>query len=243
MANFKINTSKQLAAAADYLDCLTLSEQRTFSILASYANLRNDIHCFPAYTTIAKAANKSLRTIKYHIAKLAKLGLVLVSNARGYYANSGKWAQKTNRYVFDIDRVLELIKVKETQLTKLSKSKLHSDPALDEQTISLTDTKDIRSSHADPVSEISREEKLLAEAKEQLNKLKQVRIFKNKQEAWASKGRRYFCNTTGGLFVHKSHIDKPWLCLGFVVGSQAHSDVLYYVREIETAIKLLSTHV
>lgn len=226
LSAFQILTSKQLCASSQYITDLTRKERHTFACLAEYANLRNADHCFVKYSTLALKAQKSLSTVKRHIAKFKKLGLLKVRNKRVYSADLGFYVQAANRYVFNVANIIKSISSKCKKVKLLSrKMTLSSDTHITNNTLTNTNI------DLDSVSTIQ------SEAKAVYQRLSTAARFKDFKTAWVNRGKRYIDEVTGGIFIHSSHKTKPSMLIGYILGSPAHQNAELMMKECQKILK------
>lgn len=226
LSAFQILTSKQLCASSQYITDLTRKERHTFACLSSYADLRNADHCFVKYSTLALKAQKSLSTVKRHVAKFRKLGLLKVRNKRVYSADCGFYVQAANRYVFNVANIIKSISSKCKKVKLLSKKMtLSSDTHITNNTLTNTNI------DLDPLSS----NKLEAEAKASL--LMKLITFKNIKEAWNQRGKRYVDKKSGGIFIHSSHVNNPEKMIGYVNNTPAADYVYNMLIECQKILK------
>ena len=222
---FQILTSKQLRASSEYLTTITRKERHTFACLASYANLRKADHCFVKYSTLAIKAKKSLSTVKRHIAKFKRLGLLNVRNKRVYNSDAGFFVQSANRYVFNVANIIKSISAKCKKVKVVSrKMTLSYDTQL--TTTSLTNT----NIDLDPLSKIKEE------AKAAYQRLSSAITFKDFKDAWQNRGKRYIDKESGGIFIHSSHKTKPSSMIGYILGSPSHEMYELMMKECQKAL-------
>ena len=247
-SSFQINTSKQLSASSAYLCCLNKGERKTFAALAKHANLRNDVHCFVKYITLAAKVCLSLRSVKAHVKKFFELGLITKIKSWAWDKRRENTKQNPNKYIFNVDRILELISTKETFKEHAITTQKHSFSALSNCThkeLLLTDTPltdikedltnvDSNSSSFKNAEQQNDSETIKSDsnyAHQLATQLINAKIYSTKMSAWLSRGRRYYNNADGGMYIHKSYVGDPRGLIGFVKCSIAH-DLAYETIKI-----------
>ncbi|WP_419208010.1 helix-turn-helix domain-containing protein (plasmid) [Photobacterium leiognathi subsp. mandapamensis] len=259
-SNFKIHTSKQLSASSAYLCCLNKGERKTFAALAKHANLRNDVHCFIKQCTLAEKVSLSLRTVKSHIKKFFELGLITKIKSWSWDKKRENTKQNPNKYIFNIDRIIELISTKETFRKERVTTKICTFSALSDCThkdLSLTDTsltntkdqkKDLTNVDSDSfcfekdkknISDMIQQDR--KDANQLLSQLLNAKKYSNKATAWLWRGRRYYNNADGGMYIHKSYAGNPRGLLGFVHKSPAAELVHDTIIEIQAYLVNLNS--
>lgn len=240
MTNFTINTSKQLAAASISIP-LTDNIQLTYKALAKYANFSNkSFSCYPKYQTLADQVGFDRTTVIKHVKQLVAIGVL--RKADNYYIcpRTGQRRQTSNTYEFQLDvihhfcdefargvrRIYRFVKGVLTEKVKI-KSPLSCTTA--KQVIE----KQINIRSSDKSDPIANDSKMI----ERLVKAEQ---FSDPKKAFKNRGKRWFCNDDGGLYIHKRYIGQPKGLIGFVKGSVAHQLALETVamwRDYEDYIK------
>ncbi|WP_419208229.1 helix-turn-helix domain-containing protein (plasmid) [Photobacterium leiognathi subsp. mandapamensis] len=261
-SNFQINTSKQLSASSAYLCCLNKGERKTFAALAKHANLRNDVHCFIKQATLAEKVSLSLRTVKSHIKKFYELGLITKIKSWSWDKKRENTKQNPNKYIFNIDRILELISTKETFRKERVTAKKCTFSALSNCThkdLSLTNTKDQKKDLTNVDSDsfcFEKDNKNIPDVTQQdrndanhlLSQLLNAKNYNNKTIAWLLRGGRYYNNADGGMYIHKSYVGNPRGLIGFVQKSPAaelaHDTIIEiqsYLNSLEDSVKTIVT--
>ena len=222
MSNFTINTSKQLAAASISIP-LTDNVQLTYKALAQFADFsRKTFSCYPKYETLAAEAGFDRSTVIKHVKQLVAIGVL--RKADNYYIcpKTGQRRQTSNTYIFQMDvirhfcsefangvrRIYRFVKGVLTEKVKIKTPLSYSTPkqVIDKQI-------NIRSS--DKPDPISNDEKMI-------ERLINAVQFSDSKQAFKNRGKRWFNNDDGGLYIHKRYLGQPKGLVGFVIGSVAH---------------------
>lgn len=236
-SSFQIVTSKQLQAAALSLNTSD-SIRETFKALASFCDFTKGTHTSrPSYTTLCKITGKCKRTMIRHIQALIDLGVISVQHMGYICPRTLQRRQTNNIYWFNLSKIHEYCRAISNGIKsvttficgKIMKCHSHKSPEINKQ---LNQKQINRSNAVDPsLSDEKKEANLL------LNQLKNAIVCNSKEDAWQNRGRRYFSNLDGGLYIHKSQVNDPRALIGFVKNSPAHKLALDTIKFIESLIK------
>jgi|GEM_PF-2609544 len=233
---FQIVTSKQLQATALALNTSD-SVRETYSALASFCDFKKGTHTArPSYATLCEKTGKCKRTMIRHIQALVELGVISVQHMGYICPRTLQRRQTNNIYHFNLTKIRGYCRALSAGVKSVAKfvygkiTSCHSHKSL-EINKQINQKQTNRSSDADPC--LSNDVK---EAKSLLMQLKNALVCKDKNEAWTKRGRRYFSNDDGGLYIHRTRVNDPRGLVGFVKNSPAHQFALDVMGSCEDYI-------
>lgn len=105
MAGNVVKHSNKLAALCQFIPEID-SVRNTAAMLASFANNKSgNWACFPKIDTLIERVGLSKRTIKYHLKKLAEIGVIAIKRRFKLCPKTGQNRQTSNLYTFNVKKL------------------------------------------------------------------------------------------------------------------------------------------
>lgn len=247
LSNYQVNTSKQLATTAKFLN-VHGSVQKTFTAISSFINMHKDDESFLSCTvkvdTLAKKRGVSVRTILRHTKTLAEKGIIVVitNSSRN---NAGLPERLPNSYLVMPDVIDSLIgdykaRMKIVKDKTLKRIKDIRDKALaviakrkENATVSTTSVLDDDSVTLSPNFNEQDNEPVSAEAELSLddaiisihNDFAKYAIYENRDHAFLTLPKSHFIDTNKGIVYNVLNKNERTIA-GFIKGSDGYYSLL-----------------
>lgn len=247
LSNYQVNTSKQLATTAKFLN-VHANVQKTFTAISSFINMHKDDESFLSCTvkvdTLAKKRGVSVRTILRHTKTLAEKGIIVVitNSSRN---NAGLPERLPNSYLVMPDVIDSLIgdymaRVKIVKEKTLKRIKDIRDKALaviakrkENATVSTTSVLDDDSVTLS--QECNKQDKELVPAEPELslddaiisihNDFAKYAIYENRDHAFLTLPKSHFIDTNNGIVYNVLNKNERNIA-GFIKGSDGYYSLL-----------------
>ncbi|PSU22047.1 hypothetical protein CTM97_15655 [Photobacterium phosphoreum] len=245
LSNYQVNTSKQLATTAKFLN-VHANVQKTFTAISSFINMhRNDesyLSCTVKVDTLAKKRGVSVRTILRHTKTLSEKGIIVVitNSSRN---NVGLPERLPNSYLVMPDVIDSLVgdymaRVKIAKEKTLKRIKDIRDKALaviakrkENVTVSTTSALDIDSVTLSP--KIDKQDNVQAQAELSLddaiisihNDFAKYAIYENRDHAFLTLPKSHFIDTNNGIVYNVINKNERNIT-GFIKGCDGYYSLL-----------------
>lgn len=245
LSNYQVNTSKQLATTAKFLN-VHANVQKTFTAISSFINMhRNDesyLSCTVKVDTLAKKRGVSVRTILRHTKTLSEKGIIVVitNSSRN---NVGLPERLPNSYLVMPDVIDSLVgdymaRVKIAKEKTLKRIKDIRDKALaviakrkENVTVSTTSALDIDFVTLSP--KIDKQDNVQAQAELSLddaiisihNDFAKYAIYENRDHAFLTLPKSHFIDTNNGIVYNVINKNERNIT-GFIKGCDGYYSLL-----------------
>ena len=247
LSNYQVNTSKQLATTAKFLN-VHGNVQKTFTAISSFINMHKDDESFLSCTvkvdTLAKKRGVSVRTILRHTKTLAEKGIIVViTNSSSN--NAGLPERLPNSYLVmpDVidsligdykarvkiakDKTLKRIKdIRDKALAVIAKRKenatVNTTSVLDDDSVTLSQKFNEQDNEPVPAEpELNLDDAIISIH----NDFAKYAIYENRDHAFLTLPKSHFIDTNNGIVYNVLNKNERNIA-GFIKGSDGYYSLL-----------------
>ncbi|MCD9553476.1 hypothetical protein GLP31_13395 [Photobacterium carnosum] len=247
LSNYQVNTSKQLATTAKFLN-VHGNVQKTFTAISSFINMHKDDESFLSCTvkvdTLAKKRGVSVRTILRHTKTLAEKGIIVViTNSSSN--NAGLPERLPNSYLVmpDVidsligdykarvkiakDKTLKRIKdIRDKALAVIAKRKenatVNTTSVLDDDSVTLSQKFNEQDNEPVPAEpELNLDDAIISIH----NDFAKYAIYENRGHAFLTLPKSHFIDTNNGIVYNVLNKNERNIA-GFIKGSDGYYSLL-----------------